>query len=829
MKAKKGWELTSAAWEQTSQARLLRELDSLIPWKAWRQMTMPSAPYTPDQKRELKQLLRLNVIATVYHLPQEELERKVMSDPAMLSFMRLPKPGEVAARAAELPAFSARLAADGKGRQLSDALAHHLAQLGGLPEAAKPVPPPVPEPPRFERPAQPEISPQPVAAPPVRPVAPPSLPQDDPDGSGWGRAAAAAPAPSPRRRLRLWPIALLLILGGLGYLYGPGLYRQAQPWLRERFPNAVFLAAQPENTPSMAPALVAEQTPVPAPASTPRPNAYDASAQIARNLKSLPQTAPAQVLSREPELKKKAAVTFDGLLNKGSMLKILDIVGQHEIPVSFFPAGVEAAEAPDVIQAIAQAGYPVGNYTLRGIPHMESLSAEELVSDFSSAQKIIEQTAGQAPTQLKGNALEYTDHVLKAAAASGLAQAVQPTAYLTFHSFKHYDEALAWVNRLPAGAIVTVKLSGTLDPSEYQPKEVVDRPAIDLESNLEVAPEPEPAGTPDERLLQVIGWLMRAIDESNFAPQTVALKEQNAGKLAPLVKELRTTQPAVGYAFYGDYSRPAEVEGLLAALTAIKGKGTFFVSLDNLQQSAEAIQAIHAAGHRVELLHTAVRDEDYFGAAGALYNTRQALTELLGEAPRLVLQAGGTVGESLLEAASSLQLMPLAQDLSFAREESRAAATPEEVITAVYKTNTEGFQRGKVLGFRLGFYQQEDMLPRLIQALEGSRNVYAVTDIYQMATNESYLYTYPLPQAQILPEVYNVIHPGQLGVPESELIEVVRSRYIGNPGISTSKQLPGFSHQERSRIDQMGKVKGATNVVFLSFDDWGTDVGVTKS
>lgn len=845
MKLDKRWNATGAAWEQSSQARLLRELDADFPWKQWRQLAQPYSPYGAEDKRKNQQLLRLYAVQHIYGLPWEGLDQQVIKDPALRTFLRQPTDEQLAARARDLPAFAQRLAEHGVDRPFQEAIARQVALIEGggqtppadihpVAPAAAIAPPPV-------TPPSAPVAPAPAAAAPVapsaptedqpRPVPPVVLPQDDSEGPGWGRSGATPlpPAAKPRRRVRVWPLLLLIILGVLGYIYGPGLYRQAQPWLKERFPNAVFLAAEPLATPTLEPVQVVEHTPEPTAAPTARPNPYDASAEIDRNLLALSQNAaPAKLIDRAPEMKKKAAVTLDGLLDKDTMLRLLEIAGQHEIPVSFFPSGSQAAEAPDVVTAIVSAGYPVGNYTLRGEPHLEKLDGEALVRDFTSAQKILQQVTGTAPSQLKGNALEYTDQVLLAVGAAGIPEAVKATAYLTYHSFKSYEEALAWVNRLPAGAIITIKLSGAMDESEYEPKEVVEQPAIDKESNLEVAPEQVPQGTPNERLIQLFDWLLKAIDASNFAPETVAFRESNAGKLATLVKELRTTQPAVGYAFYGSLERAAEVDGVLQTLQSIGGKGTFFVDQKNLAASAEAIQRIHQAGHRVEILHTAVRNEDYFGAAGSVFNTRKALSQLLGEEPRLVLQSGGTVGDSLLEAASATGVLPVSQDLSFAREEAKAATTPEEVITAVYKTNLEGFQRGKVLGFRLGFFDQEDLLPRLLTALQGSRNVYQVTDIYEMATNQAYLYTYPLTQAQILPEVYDAIHPGQLAGGEQSLIDILRTRYIGNPGIRTSKQLPGFNAADRGRIDKIGKVKGATNVVFLSFDDWGTDVGVTK-
>ena len=646
-------------------------------------------------------------------------------------------------------------------------------------------------------------------------------------GSGWGRDDAQQ---SPVRRRRLWPVlVLLLVIAVPAYLFGPSLYAQAKPWLAERFPSIKFLAAAPNPTSTPQPLAVVEATPIPTPLPTPRKSAYDAQNEIIRNKSLLnTQAASAAVVTNEKTLRKKAAVTLDGLLDRNTMMGILDLVKQHDVDVSFFPSGIQAAEAPDVVSAIAKAGYRIGNYTLRGAPHMEQLPIEQMVEDFTSAQKIIQEVSGTAPMQIKGNALEYTETVLKAAGAVGIPEAVQSTAYLTYHSFKTYEEALSWVNRLAVGSIVTVKLSGALDATEYQPKEVIDKPAIDLESNLEVEKLPLDQGTPSERVLQLVGWLLKAIDESDFSAESVQLRDDNQGNLADLVRGIRTVQPAVGYAYYGSYANTAEIDMLLEALARIGGRGTFFVTQANITEAPETIRKIAQAGHRIEMAYVAASHDDYFKVSHELLSSGDKIQELLGYKPRMVLQSNGEVTDNIREVAASLGLMLVQQDLSFARTEAKGALTPQAVITAVYKNSTEAFQRGKIIGFRLGFYEDQTLLSSLTTALQGTRNIYAVTDIYELATNEQYLYKYPLTRAEILPEIYNRIHPGQLPVAPEDLITLIKDHYIGNPGIFNSHHLPGFSYKERPIIDSKGKVKGATNTVFLTFDDWGGDIGITK-
>lgn len=584
---------------------------------------------------------------------------------------------------------------------------------------------------------------------------------------------------------------------------------------------------------SPGPGAVLSSAPSAVPKETSRPNPYDATTEIAQGKSALGQgIRPAAVLTENPQHNKKAMLTLDGLLDRETMHRILEIVAQHDTTVSFFPSGLQTAEAPDLVKEISSAGYEVGNYTLRGDAYMDALPASTLVEDFAAAQKIYEVVLGKAPTLLKGNVITYTEDVLQAAAASGIQQTVQSSEYLTFHSFKSYEETLGWVNRLKVGSIISVKLSGSLDPSEYQKRQVNDRPALDKAADLSetaaVTSTPPPLGTPSDRVVQLVGWLLQAMDETNYDPATYALRVENQGKLAKPVKELRTTQEAVGYAFHGEYTNANEINGVLRSLQQLKGIGTFFIDETDLAEAPENIRKLIDTGHAIGLSYKAKKQDDYFSISYQLLKDSAALEAQFGVKPALVMQPNGEINEPIKEAASALGLMLVGQDLSFARDDTKGAADPEQVISGVYKNNQAGFQRGSILSFRLGFYEQDFLLPMLLTALEGTRNVYSIVNIHDMATNSEKVYVFPVPGSSILPEVYNRIHLGQLDINDSDFAEFVSKHYIGSPSTTASFQLPGFDHTERRLLDMKGKMKGAQDIAFLTFDDWGSDGVVTR-
>lgn len=53
-------------------------------------------------------------------------------------------------------------------------------------------------------------------------------------------------------------------------------------------------------------------------------------------------------------------------------------------------------------------------------------------------------------------------------------------------------------------------------------------------------------------------------------------------------------------------------------------------------------------------------------------------------------------------------------------------------------------------------------------------------------------------------------------------------RYIGNAAVNDDDRIINFSKMETRRLDKSGLVHTSDNVVFLTFDDWGTDASINK-
>lgn len=555
---------------------------------------------------------------------------------------------------------------------------------------------------------------------------------------------------------------------------------------------------------------------------------YSAAAEIETSLRNLKlKPGMSEVLERDAAPDKKIALTFDGMLSANTMMRILDLLEQYNMSATFFVSGLDAVEDPEVIKAISEANHEIGNYTLRADKHMEEMSREELVEDFCCANKIFSVITEKTPAKLKCNVTEYTEGLLEAAFASGLRTVVKSSQYLTYQSFSNFEDTQAYVDKLPYKSIVSIKLSGVLDKTEYTPKEVVETPAIDKQPDV---PTPtaritmEPVSD-EERLLRVVEWLLIALNHTNFSPETELLRTMNSGKLVEPIKGLWTTDPSVAFTFYG-LGRMDELAGILSQLEAAEGVGMFFVTSEEIQAYPDQIQLIIEKGHVLGIAVFPKEGMDFHAICFDMLMTKNLLEEQFNyKTVKHAMQPWGVIEDDVREAASALNCILVSHDMAVARDGNKASYRAEQIEEILFGENDYGLKRGQIICFRMNYFDRAQLIGDVIKMLNENRNVYSIRDVSLIINNFARTFTYPLPKEKISEAVRDKLHTGQLN---GDVMELVKNRYIGNKDVNTSGQLPGFSSDEIRQLDTDGRIKNDDNAVFLTFDDWGTDMSITK-
>ena len=389
---------------------------------------------------------------------------------------------------------------------------------------------------------------------------------------------------------------------------------------------------------------------------------------------SILKTSPdkANVIKQDIAPNKKVALTFDGLVDTVTMKRILTLLEKYDMTGTFFISGLQAAENPEAVVDIAKADHEIGSYTLYAKKHMENLSQEELANDFCSSSKILKVITDDKPDKLKCNVTEYTDEVLEVASASGYTNVVDSTVYLNYASFNSFEATKNYVDKLNYRSIVSIKLSEELDASEFEPKEVVETPAIDKQPELDVEDNSSIKDLSEqERLLKVIEWLLISVKHSNFSEGTEQLCIMNSGRLAEPISNLQTSMAAVGYTFYG-INRIDELIEILDYLDAVKGSGTFFVTTDDIVNHPEQIKMIIDRGQHLGIAAFSHEDINVYSACFDMLNAKTLLEEQFNYKDiKLVLQPWGEISDAVKEATSAIGCELVSYDFSVAKNDNK--------------------------------------------------------------------------------------------------------------------------------------------------------------
>jgi len=638
---------------------------------------------------------------------------------------------------------------------------------------------------------------------------------------------------------------------------------------------------------------------------------YNSEKKIEKALKSIKSNShKASVITDINTPEKEVAITFDGLTDMATMQKLLDLLETHEMKGTFFVPGIGAAEDPDTVQAIVKAKQEIGSYSLSGKKHMEKLTVEELIEDYCRTNVILNGLIGKEPKLLKCNVTDYTEDVLKAAYVSNVKSVVSSNRFLNYQSFSSYEMALGYVRKLAPGSIISIKVEGYLGAEEYEPQKE-EKPAVDKQASIEKIEKTEVLDE-KEQLVQVVGWLLQALQETNHIPEFVKdfpslqkdklvtapqtekkqdneenkgrktvkytrintrnniseivpkplkelseksentiefkrLRNENKGKLAEEIHTVYTTEQAATYIFYG-ISNKTVLNDVLDKLLSFNAKATFFVTAKEIAAYPDRISKMIDQGHEIGIAVLSSKTSDYYTVCNEIYTAKQYLKDQFNMDTSLVKQPWGKIQDETKEAVSSMGCRLITHDTTVVQTKDEYASSADSVMDSLFEKNTYALKRGQIVFFRMDYYKgSNSLLGELIEEITEQKinnitytadiseknpkngSEYTIKGVNALLNNKEKIYSYPLELEQILPEVRYSINSGHLAQMSSEdVFQKISAKYIGNPAVKTIEQLPGFTEEEISKIDKIGKIKTADGKkeIFLTFDDWGTDTAI---
>ncbi|MEG1254628.1 polysaccharide deacetylase family protein [Clostridium sp.] len=505
-------------------------------------------------------------------------------------------------------------------------------------------------------------------------------------------------------------------------------------------------------------------------------NKYDASEEIKEALNLLDSNKKAEIITNVETASNIVALSFEGISDVTTMEKIVDLLNEYGVKATFFIPGVKAGEDPTIVKNIKEAGHDVGSETLSDTKSMEKLSHKELVTDFCRANKVLETIIKEKPTLLKCKSTTYTDEVLAAAYASGNKYVVHSDHYLSYQSFKDYEQVQGYVNKLDNGTIISIKVNGVLDDFEYEIQKEEEKPAVDKQAGIDESTNEEKE---EVTVVKIVEWLLKAIDNQKksvvqvnelvgmqkrnelSSPENISnieeiyidegdeqqnnnsqgnnqeenlidsvnfkeLIEKNNGKLAPVVSEFYTTKEALSYTFRG-LSDEVVLNQVLLSLDKINAKGTFFVTKDEINKYPDRIDKILKAGHEIgnggittssNLLIKSTEE-----ICREIYEVDQLLRKL-GISTKAYMPGYGYVDAEVQEALSSINRMDNLKNYElFTYSKSPINhkyknMSVEEIVSDYLNVNTyASLRKGEIVYFRMdtGLFQDSNTIANIIE------------------------------------------------------------------------------------------------------------------
>lgn len=620
---------------------------------------------------------------------------------------------------------------------------------------------------------------------------------------------------------------------------------------------------------------------------------YDSDKAIKDALSEIKTTSKkSNILSDVNTSENVISLNFVGLSTPETNDKLVNILEKYNTKSTFFIPGILAAEDTDIFEKLIEGNHKIGSNGLLGENKMEEYTEEELVDSFIRTNEIIQKwTNKNESILLYCNSTSYTDKVLKAAYVSGNEDVVKSKYILNYRSFKSYEETLAYISKIPKGSMITVKLAGELDDTEYKKDE---KPAEDMQGTI--VENPLEDFDEEERLLIVVEWILKALNQLNYNIVTCdelqqygevdnsdtsnssyfdsnnsknltlnndsqgsnnnfeylepidldiyytnkaeELRVSNNGKKASIEGKVYTVQPSVAYSFYG-VSNTTVLQDVLNKLNNQKIKATFFITEKDIRNNEKEIKEIVDNGHELQIMLVEGSGNDYLSVAKSILNIKRYIKNNFNQDATLVrypyeLQ----YSDEALEAISATGCKVIGQNLSVATTAVGKDGTIEDVKNNIFNLGNIALHKGFIVYFRMDYYNDNTIIGNLVELIKKEKvdpigyidegvnhNGYSFAKLSELVTSE-YVFNYPLTNSEILPEVLDKIKKGHLENIEDP-IGYISKRYIGSPFAKYTESLPGFEDDEIEVLDKVGRFTD-DNTIFLTFDDWGSDIAINK-
>ena len=324
----------------------------------------------------------------------------------------------------------------------------------------------------------------------------------------------------------------------------------------------------------------------------------------------------------------------------------------------------------------------------------------------------------------------------------------------------------------------------------------------------------------------------------------LALRRQNNGALAAEEKIIFSTDPSVLFVFTGMTNKESAA-AVLQALREVEGKGTFFVTEQELKRNADTIKNIKAAGQELGICIYPRPEEDFVDICADILRVKKILRDQYGIETVLVKQFSGEIQDLTKEAVSALGCRLISSNMNVVQSRHKDSQSAEAILSDIMGPAVFSLGRGWLIGIRMDYYNRPGLAAELMLHLKRKKidniaynafddvsginpqndSAYQLRSVSEVLAENDKLWSYPIPEAKFAGGVRRrpLLPPNAT---HEELVEELSRRYLGKDDINTDDRTLGFTEKDFEKLDMTGTVKTDENVIFLTFDDWGHDSAI---
>ena len=113
------------------------------------------------------------------------------------------------------------------------------------------------------------------------------------------------------------------------------------------------------------------------------------------------------------------SISFDAAWGNEDTQQLIDILGQYNVPATFFVVGEWVDKYPESVKALYNAGHEIMNHS-NTHAHYPQLSADQVVADLNACNDKIEKVTGVRPTLVRLPYGDYDDSSINAVRSVGM-------------------------------------------------------------------------------------------------------------------------------------------------------------------------------------------------------------------------------------------------------------------------------------------------------------------------------------------------------------------------------------------------------------------------